>query len=98
MVDIWLVLLSLFAGITTFLLIAVHITWVALMSVLRKRGCKVTYLRHDWRKIRAEIAAVAASPEDRHKYEKWESVLHYIYLAWAMAMALFVLMILFVYN
>ena len=95
--DISLVFLSMVAGCATFLLVAVHIAWIALTYVLRRRGCKVTYLQHDWTKVKASIATVK-SPAERKKYEKWEAFLHYTYTAWAVAMGVFVLVVLFIYS
>lgn len=95
--DISLVFLSFIAGVATFLLLAVHTAWIALTYVLRRRGCKVTYLQHDWTKVKASIATVQ-SPEERKKYERWEVLLHYTYTAWAVAMGVFVLVVLFIYS
>ena len=95
--DISLVFLSVVAGCATFLLIAVHIIWIALTYVLRKRGCKVTYLQHDWTKVKESISTVE-SPEERRKYQKWEVFLHYTYATWAIAMGVFVLVVLFIYS
>lgn len=95
MADISLFLLSFFAGITTFLLIGVHVTWIALTYVMRKRGCKVTYLQHDWNRVRESIATVV-SPDERQKYERWETLLRYTYAAWGLMMILFVLLVFFV--
>lgn len=95
--DISLVFLSVVAGSATFLLIAVHITWIALTSALRRRGCRVTYLQHDWTKIETSISLVE-SAEERRKYQKWESFLHYTYAIWGMAMGAFVLVVLFIYS
>jgi len=95
--DISLVFLSLVAGVATFVLIAVHIAWAALTYVLRKRGCRVMYLQHDWTKVKESISTVQ-SPEERRKYQRWESMLHYTYAAWAAAMGVFVLVVLFIYS
>ena len=95
--DIPLLLLSLFAGISTFLLISVHVVWIALTMALRKKGCRVTLLKHDWQKVKEAIAGVS-SPVERNKYERWDSFLRYSYLAWGMMMLLFVLLIAFIYN
>ncbi|MCK5850016.1 MAG: hypothetical protein KAH23_03805 [Kiritimatiellae bacterium] len=95
MADISLFLLSIFAGVTTFLVIGVHITWIALSYAMRKRGCKVTYIRHDWARVKASIATVV-SQEERQKYERWEVLLRYTYFIWGMMMILFVLLAFFV--
>jgi hypothetical protein len=93
--DVPLLLLSLFASITTFLVITIHGAWIALTVALRKRGCRVTLMKHQWGKIEEAIANVDSEAE-RKRYHRWGSLLRYIYVAWAMAMILFLLTVLFI--
>ncbi|MBN2302139.1 MAG: hypothetical protein JXN60_06440 [Lentisphaerae bacterium] len=95
MSDIPLFLVCLFASTTTVLLISVHIIWLALLVALRKQGCRVTHLHHNWEKIRETISFVN-SPEERRRYETWVVFLQFTYWIWALAMVMFTVLALFI--
>ncbi len=92
-----LFLISLMASIATVLLIVFQTAWIVLTFALRKRGRRVTYLQHDWRKMQDEIALVE-SPAQREKYERWARTLRYTYGVWALTMLTFVLLAWFIYR
>ncbi len=92
-----LFLLSLLASTTTVLLVIVHTTWIALTYLLRKRGRRVTYLHHDWRKIRDAIASVDF-PEERARYERWADLLRWTYWVWGLTMLTLSLLALFIFT
>ena len=92
-----LFLLSLLASTTTVSLLVIQCTWILLTRALRERGKRVTYLHHDWRKLKDEIATVQ-SEEERARYEKWAGLLRYTYLVWALTMLSLALIALFIYT
>lgn len=95
--DIPIFLVCILASTTTVLLICVQIVWFALLFSLRKRGCRVTHLHHNWEKIRETISGVE-SPSEKRKYEHWLTFLQYAYVIWATTMTVFVLLTLFIVS
>ena len=95
--DARLFLLSLLASITTVWLLVIHMAWLSLTRGLKKRGRRVTYLHHDWRKIKDEISYVS-SPDEREKFERWASIVRNTYLVWGLTMITLALLAFFIYN
>ncbi|MDI6774476.1 MAG: hypothetical protein QME60_03650 [Verrucomicrobiota bacterium] len=92
-----LFLLSLLASTTTVLLVALHVVWIALTYAMRQRGRRVTYLNHDWRKIRDAIASVD-QPKERARYERWGAMLRWTYLVWGLTMLTLAMLALFIFT
>ena len=95
--DARLFLLSLLASITTVLLLVIHGAWLNLTRGLKQRGRRVTYLRHDWRKIKDEISYVR-SPDERERFERWAGVVRNTNLVWALTMVTLALLAIFIYS
>ena len=95
--DARLFLLSALASITTVLLLVIHVAWLSLTRGLRRRGRRVTYLRHDWRKIKDEISYVS-SQDERDKFEHWAAIVRNTYWVWGLTMVTLTLLAIFIYN
>jgi hypothetical protein len=96
-VDGRLFLLTILAITATIMLIVVQATWVVLTFALRRRGRRVTFLNHNWRKMQEEVASIQ-SAEEREKFERWSHGLRYTYAVWVATMILFALLAFSVYR